>query len=222
MKANKQLENIAGIYKIQNMINGKLYIGKTQCFYKRCKQYMYTYKNPTKYINQHLLNSFNKYGLDNFEFLPIEILPLNEKLIAEKELFWINYHNSLNKDKGYNLRYDSSTGLIVHKSTSEKISARLKKEWASGARKEHSNKLKSNWKNNTLRKQQQSICLSNTLTKYLYRIYDLNWNYIETVNYKKLVELKLNNVLADFYKKQLDCVSFKGFIIGKHIANIKI
>ena len=46
----------------------------------------------------------------------------------------MEYFESTNPEKGYNLRMDSSTGMVTHPSTSKKISTRIKKEYATGVR----------------------------------------------------------------------------------------
>jgi group I intron endonuclease len=143
---NNKNKNKSGIYAIINRVNNKIYIGKTKNFYKRYHQYLYDIKNKkTEHINTYLLNSIIKHKSENFRFEIIEILNLNKiNLFNEKELFWMDIYNSCIKLKGYNLRRDSSTGMIVHEETSKKISERLKKEWLEGIRKDHSKKLKNN------------------------------------------------------------------------------
>jgi len=54
--------------------------------------------------------------------------------MAERELFWMVELSSTDSETGYNLRMDSSTGMITHDSTREKISKRVKKEYADGTR----------------------------------------------------------------------------------------
>lgn len=40
----------------------------------------------------------------------------------------MNLFKSLDRNHGYNFRYDSSTGMIVHEETKKRITKRLKKE----------------------------------------------------------------------------------------------
>ena len=105
--------------------------------------------------------------------------------------------------------------MIVHKKTSEKISKRLKKEWSEGIRSNHGKKLSENWSKNPDRKKEQSKIMSKNLTKYYYNIFDLENNFIEKCNYSRLKELKLQNVNADFHRKKLNKLKFKGFLIEK-------
>lgn len=80
------------IYKIENKLNGKKYIGQTiKSLEKRFSQHQHNYNKP--YFSQLVLyKAFNKYGIENFSFEGIEEVP-NEKLDA-REKYWINYYNS--------------------------------------------------------------------------------------------------------------------------------
>lgn len=79
------------IYKTTNLINGKIYIGQDS-------------KNKSSYIGsgRALLNAIKKYGKENFSK---EILCFCEskKDMDEKEIYYINFFNSTNKQKGYNI-----------------------------------------------------------------------------------------------------------------------
>lgn len=214
MKPNIKNKNTICIYCIENTINNKKYIGKTSCLYKRMYQYLYSIKNPErKCINEYFLNAFKKYGLENFRYYIIENFEeLNDDLLKERELFWINYYSTTNSDKGYNLRRDSSTNMIIHEKTRKKISKRLKKEWKNGVRKNHSKKLKESWKNRDNEK--QAKLFRKTLTKYCYYVYKNN-NLIGKVFYKDLVKMNLRNVVGKFSEKNKDCVDFKGYKIKR-------
>ena len=90
-----------GIYKIQNLVNGKVYIGQSIHIEQRWKQHRLIQKNCQ---NKPLYKAFVKYGLDNFSFQVIEECEI-EKL-NEREQYWIDYYNSYIGDEnsnGYNL-----------------------------------------------------------------------------------------------------------------------
>ena len=88
------------IYKITNIINNKIYIGKTTVsINKRLDVHR---KNAKKRINRHLYDSMNKYGEDAFVIELIDSAETNE-LANEKEIFYINEYNSNNRDVGYNM-----------------------------------------------------------------------------------------------------------------------
>ena len=60
------------IYKIQNNINQKVYIGQTVAFYeKRFRQHRNNYTKPY-FVQLALYKAFKKYGLHNFSFEVIE------------------------------------------------------------------------------------------------------------------------------------------------------
>lgn len=201
----------SGIYIITNLVNGKVYIGKTKNFYKRYYQYLYSIKTKdTRKINNYLLSSIEKYGIENFSFEVLEFCSI--ELTSERELYWIEFYNSINRDSGYNLRLDSSTGMIVHKDTSEKISNRLKLEWETGIRDGHSDKLKASWEYRD--RSVQSKLFSETLTKYKYIVTNTDGMSLE-MYYKDLLKNKLNNVISKFHKLKTNIVEFKGFVIER-------
>ena len=202
-----------GIYIIRNKINNKVYVGKSKNIERRWKQYSYGYRNQNlDYLNQHLLNSMNIHGFDNFEFIIEEECDFN--LLPERELFWMIHYNSFDMDYGYNLRLDSSSGMIVHDSTSKKISNRLKVEWNEGVREQHGAKLKESWERNDRSRQEQSERMVKSLTKYLYNIRTEDFE-LNSISYKELKQLKLHGVLGKFMKYKLNKVQFKGYTIER-------
>ena len=83
-----------GVYKIENLINGKVYIGQTkECFQRRYWLHRWELKNGT-HKNSYLQKAWNKYGEKNFKFEVIEILPKEE--IDNREKFWIKKYKNLN------------------------------------------------------------------------------------------------------------------------------
>jgi len=164
--------------------------------------------------NPHLLNAVKKYGEDNFEYYLVENFDIKdsnlEQLLAEKELYWMKELDSLNPNKGYNLRWDSKGKCFCSEETKEKIGIRAKKDWENGCHKDHSDKLKEYWKDNNKRKTQQSELMSKNLTKWTYTIYNSNGDLIaENILYKELELLGFKNVIATFNKKKINDVIFK-------------
>ena len=94
-----------GIYKIENLINGKVYIGQSKNIEERWLQHKriaekINYDNRKSYIHQ----AIKKYGIENFVFEILEICNINE--LDEKEKKWIQYYHSYINDfqsNGYNL-----------------------------------------------------------------------------------------------------------------------
>jgi group I intron endonuclease len=212
-KCNK---NKSGIYGVLNLINGKIYVGKTKNFSNRFTSYKLDFKNKRlNHMNNDLLYDMEKFGFENFNFITLE--ECSEEFLFEKEFFWIESLKTCDDVFGYNLRRDCPEGMITHEKTSKKISNRLKKEWSNGLRSLHGEKLKDNWKNNTYRKDTQSKLLSKTLTKYEYVVIK---DSVETiVNYKGLVELNLQTVLSNFHRRKSDDVFCKGFRVIRRKIN---
>lgn len=89
------------IYKIENKINGKVYIGLTKNYKDRMKTHCRSMnKKQTKHLP--LYKSMAKHGIINFEFSIIEN-GLSEEDVGEREIFYIKKYNSQNKDFGYNV-----------------------------------------------------------------------------------------------------------------------
>jgi len=82
---------IMQIYKITNLINNKIYIGKD------------TISDPNYFGSGLLINrAFEKYGKDNFVKEVIdETDGYNE--LSEKEIYWIEQYNSTYREIGYNI-----------------------------------------------------------------------------------------------------------------------
>ena len=110
-----------GIYKITNLINSKLYIGKSKDIENRYKKHLTQLKH-NNHINKHFQNSFNKYGEDNFLYEIIEECELN--LLNDKEKYWINYYDCSNPLFGYN-KTKGGDGLIATDEIKSKISKSL-------------------------------------------------------------------------------------------------
>src|SRR5688572_16517792 len=108
MKFNieEQYKNKSGIYRIRNLINGKVYIGQTINFYQR---YLDHYKElkGNYHCNEYLQNSVNKYGINNFVFEFFEYIEINQQLLnfAEQKYldFYLNENKQIDKNKCYNI-----------------------------------------------------------------------------------------------------------------------
>lgn len=92
--------NITGvIYKIENKVNGKVYIGQTKvCFYHRKRAHLYELRSETK-RNIKLQSAWNKYGEKNFIFSIIGEFPFS--LLDKKEIYYIAKYDSFRN--GYNM-----------------------------------------------------------------------------------------------------------------------
>ncbi|MBQ0111563.1 MAG: GIY-YIG nuclease family protein [Bacteroidales bacterium] len=118
-----------GIYKIENKLNNKVYIGKSINIEMRFINHKSLLNKDTrsKDCNRHLYNAVKKNGIDNFNFEIIEDLSFNysEEILIDRELYWMEFYNSCDRDHGYNLRKDSSSKCIVHEETRKLLSLRV-------------------------------------------------------------------------------------------------
>jgi len=112
------MENIAIIYTITNLINGKIYVGSTinALWSRRSSHYNSLRKN--KHPNILLQRAYNKYGENN---LILEVLDTTFKgLHNSLELYWINQLNTLNKSYGYNILIPNKGRLNIKHSQESK------------------------------------------------------------------------------------------------------
>ena len=87
------------IYKITNRINNKIYIGQTT---RDIKTRYIAHKNSPNFKHTRqfpLARAIKRYGWDNFTKEVIDTATSLEEL-NQKELFYINYFNSLVKEDG--------------------------------------------------------------------------------------------------------------------------
>lgn len=92
---------MAYIYKIENQLNHKMYIGKTNYTnpQKRWKQHLADSQNPNR-NHRALYRAINKYGADNFTFEIIEETDNPE----EREIYYIAQYNT------YHFGYNETLG----------------------------------------------------------------------------------------------------------------
>ena len=86
------------IYKTTNLVNGKIYIGKDA-------------KNRSTYFGSGtiLKQAIKKYGVENFKKEILEVCE-NLKVLAEKEIYWIEKFDARNSSIGYNIAKGGNGG----------------------------------------------------------------------------------------------------------------
>lgn len=93
---------MALIYKITNLINNKIYIGKTKRDLKtRWLEHCSDAKNYQE-NNNPLHAAIKKYGKENFIYEIVED-NISEQELNEREKYYIKYYNSKSHDLGYNV-----------------------------------------------------------------------------------------------------------------------
>lgn len=91
------------IYKIINIINNKLYVGKTV---KTLSHRIYAHIKNSEKSNQYIHRAMCKYGIKNFKWEIIENVVSD---LNEREKYWIKTLNSLHPN-GYNLTVGGEGG----------------------------------------------------------------------------------------------------------------
>lgn len=118
------IPKLSGIYKIQSIVNGKIYVGSAVNLHNRKKDHFNGLKK-NKHGNGYLQNHTNKYGLNDLEFHVIEFC-LIENLINREQYHIDTLHlfDENKKPLGFNLSptAGSNLGVTFSKETCEKIS----------------------------------------------------------------------------------------------------
>ena len=110
-------DNICGIYKIENLINHKVYIGQSINIKIRWKNHLKVSKNPNSDCYEYpLYKAFRKYGINNFSFEILE--ECSKDSLNQRERYYINKYNSLDNNFGYNQR---QVELVSRKLTPQQI-----------------------------------------------------------------------------------------------------
>ena len=112
---------VTGIYKIENTVNHKVYIGQSKNIIKRLKDH------TKDEHNDHLRDSFEKYGLDKFSF---EVIKQTYDL-DYWEIFLIQIYDATDNRYGYNIStggQDGSRGEKWHQRLLETMNSPEYKE----------------------------------------------------------------------------------------------
>ena len=98
-----------GIYCLRNLINNKRYVGNSKGLRKR-KNYHFLTLRRGRGVNFHLQNSYNKHGEENFIFEVLEYIE-DKNCLLERENYWIDFYDTTNPEKGYNMRKSAGSPL---------------------------------------------------------------------------------------------------------------
>jgi group I intron endonuclease len=147
-----------GVYKIKNIKTNKNYIGKSVDIERRFRKHLAT----IRYNNEHKKGSIcfdfvtdaRTHGIESLELQILEEINIkDENLFAEKELYWINFYESCNQNKGYNITKNSGSVLFHSAETIERFKKRIIKD---STRRKIGERAKETWKNQNLRDQMAS------------------------------------------------------------------
>ena len=131
----------------RNLVNGKIYIGKTNNISRRWRSNGIEYKPYSdKEHTRPFWNAIKKYGWDSFEHIVLED-GLTDEESSRREIYYISKYQSNDTTKGYNLAPGGNGGRIysIHPKgmTGKKHSDKWKaahSEWAS----DHANNCMNN------------------------------------------------------------------------------
>lgn len=137
------------VYKVTNMINGKLYVGRTKNFKERVHYHQTKYTTKKEY-NKPLYKAMRKYGIENFRFEIIQSGLTNSesnKLESEmiKELHSLVGENGYNVSPGdnfYRVRgSDVNTSVINEQEAQDIVDRRIRGERSRDVYKDYKNKI---------------------------------------------------------------------------------
>jgi len=112
---------LSGIYGIVNLINRKILIGSSTNILRRWHQHRWDARKGI-HPNDYFQKSWTKYGEESFEFRILEDCSVS--YLLPREDYWITFHNSKNRDCGFNLQ-DAS--IVVHSDETRRKISEIKK-----------------------------------------------------------------------------------------------
>lgn len=118
--------NISGIYCIENMITNKKYIGQSVNIEDRWRRHKGELNNDS-HCNDYLQKAWNKYGENNFNFYTLEHCSIDQ--LDEREIYYINYYNTIDRDYGYNLKSGGQSCPVYSDEIRKKMSESTKKTY---------------------------------------------------------------------------------------------
>jgi group I intron endonuclease len=107
-----------GIYQIECISSGRIYIGRTIHFGRRLNWHKREL-NEKIHHNIFLQRAWNKHGEENFRFSILEIVPLNEDII-KREQKWLDKLRPFDFEKTFNIS-EEANGFISEQSSLKNI-----------------------------------------------------------------------------------------------------
>jgi predicted GIY-YIG superfamily endonuclease len=117
-------DRICCIYKLENLIDGKVYVGQTTNFKRRRNDHISLMRKGHR--NRWIKDAVDKYGYENFDVFILEECP--EELLDEKEIYWVNKLKSYDRNYGYNNSMGGKNHVVVSEQTKKLMSKALRGE----------------------------------------------------------------------------------------------
>lgn len=118
------IEKSPGIYCIENISTGKIYVGQSKNVFYRWMKHKNELNNNSHH-NDYLQKAWNKYHEKDFKFYVLEYCSVDR--LDEKEKYYIDYYDSTNRNIGYNLKTGGQEGGSKYsEDVKEKMSESLK------------------------------------------------------------------------------------------------
>lgn len=245
------MENISGIYCIENIINGKKYIGQAKNCCRRIMGHKSTLRGGYSGCS-YLQHAWNKYKEKNFKFYILIECINNKELLDKLETFYIKYYNTTNVDFGYNITYGGGGGRgIVHTeeqklAQSKRMSGESHPLYGIPMRQETKDKISlahkgrrghlmsEECKRQIFLKTAGKKKIKNTSSKYVgvyYNKKNYNWTasigylgktlYLGTFEYEYQAAQAYNSKAIELYGKNFPINNIKEYDINYPIKNIK-
>lgn len=207
------------IYKIECLVNRKVYIGQTKNKTKRIQEHKRTLKNNEHY-SYHLQRAWNKYGKNNFKFSIIE--ECSKENVDERERYWIRHYKSNNPQYGYN----QESGGSKNKEHSEESKNKMREyalkihRWQGKNNPNYGGAMWDDERREYYRKINKAMWTPEkrkAKSEKMKEVYNLD-NALETVR-RKVVKLSLNGEYINTYNSVIDAARSIGKSSSAHICD---
>ncbi len=128
---------MVGIYKIENLVNKKVYIGQSVDLQTRFQSHA---NCSRRNLDTHLYRAIKKYGWESFSISILEECLVEE--LDDKERYYIAFYASIDPEKGYNKESGGSKFKKLSEETKQKMSEKAKGEGNPFFGKKHSDETK--------------------------------------------------------------------------------
>lgn len=107
-------KKITGIYKITNLLDGRIYIGASVNILRRLNEHknraFKNYGHDKAFV---LYKDIQRLGINSFSFEIQE--ECSEKELYKREIFWIEFYDCCNMEKGYNRQLGNRRVINIQK-----------------------------------------------------------------------------------------------------------